>query len=381
MWIDECKRSIRPGLERMNIFMKDFNQNFKAIHVAGTNGKGSVCEFIYSALMIKSIAGVYTSPHLIRVNERIRVNGKEITNQEIEQYSWMRDYKFTYFEALTAMAFQYFNDKTANFAVIEAGMGGRLDATNVVVPEVSVITNVGMEHEKWLGRSVEKIAWEKAGIIKDAPVITSCSGDALDVIKKVASIRGADIYVNGIDFEWKYEDGYFRVYADREYVFHPKMNALYQGDNISMAVKALEILGAGREEIIKGINDAFIPARMQKTGKYIIDGAHNPEGIKALFSSLSTDDSKTVVIFGVMRDKNVKKMLSLIPSSMEIIATQVGNERAMKAEEIASIRNCMITRNVEEAIKASSNFDRVIITGSLYLAGEAIKLLNEKKLV
>ena len=379
MWLDECRKAIRPGLERMNLFMKDFKQKFKAIHVAGTNGKGSVCEFISNTLARKYVTGVYTSPHLIKVNERIRVNGREIKDDEISSYSWLKKYNFTYFEALTAMAFQYFNDKKADYAVIETGMGGRLDATNVVEPEISIITNVGMEHENWLGRSLEKIAEEKAGIIKNAPVITSAKGIALDVIKKAAEEKGADIYVNGIDFEWEY-DGSFIVHADREYRFNPKMNAIYQGDNIAVAVKALELLGMDKENILNGINNAFIPARMQRARKYIIDGAHNPDGIHALFSSLE-ENGRTAVIFGAMKDKNIKKMVSLIPSHFKIFATQVENERAMPSEKIASFKKAEITKSVREAIEKTMDFDRVIITGSLYVAGEAIKILKEMGLL
>ena len=169
MWIDELKEEkIKLGLERMQKFIEETGKpKYNVIHVGGTNGKGSVCQFIANILMEDGKkVGVYTSPHLERVNERIVVNGDEIKNSEIESYSHLKKYNFTYFEALTAIAIDYFQKKQVDYAVFEVGLGGRLDATNVLQACITIITNVAMEHENYLGNSIEKIAMEKAGIIK-----------------------------------------------------------------------------------------------------------------------------------------------------------------------------------------------------------------------
>ena len=381
MWLDNCRAGIDLNLQRMNEFKKKWKQNFKVIHVGGTNGKGSVCNFIAAVLSKKYKVGLYTSPHLKRINERIRINGVEIDNEEMERYSWLCKYGFTYFEALTALALKYFEEHGIDYAVIEVGMGGRLDATNIVKPEITIITNVAIEHAQWLGNSIEEIAMEKAGIIKGSPVVTASKEKALEIIKKVAKEKGAELYIEGEHFKWnRYQNG-FLIEADEKYFIKPKMNAIYQGSNISMAVKALELLGMEKEDIIQGIENVIIPARMERIGRFIIDGAHNPAAIQAFVTALEKMGEKPVIIFGAMKDKNIKKMIELLQKiSDKIIVTRAKNERAMKPEKIANLcRNAIVAKSVEEAIEIAEEEGRTIaIVGSLYLAGEARSYIKSK---
>ena len=381
MWIDNCNGKIDLSLRRMNKFKKEFNQNYKVIHVGGTNGKGSVCNFIAGALSKNYKVGLYTSPHLERVNERIKINGKEISNREIEEFNYFSKYNFTYFEGLTAMALKYFEKKKVNFAVIEVGLGGRLDATNIVEPYITIITNVFMEHTQWLGNSIEDIAKEKAGIIKNSPVVTGCKGRALDIIKKIAKDKKIDLYVEGKNFKWKRDGKKFIIESDGKYILEPKMNALYQGSNIAIAIKALELIGIEKEDIINGIENIFIPARMEKIGKFIIDGAHNPHGIEAFSMALKEIDYENIIIiFGAMKDKNVKKMIELLPKSKAMIATKVKNKRAMEPKRLKELYDKFIpSKDVLHAIKIAEKLyrenDIIAIVGSLYLAGEVRKIL------
>jgi len=385
MWIDKCNGKIMLDLKRMHEFSKDFKQGYKVIHVGGTNGKGSVCNFISNILMKKYDVGLYTSPHLEKVNERICINGKEINDETIKKYEYLCKYNFTYFEALTAMALKYFEEKNVDYAVMEVGLGGRFDATNVVEPMLTIITNVSIEHTQWLGKSIEKIAMEKAGIIKNAPVVTSCRGKALNIIKRIAEKKGAKIYSIGKDFGWRRHGKKFFIEANGEYVVEPIMNAFYQGDNIAVAIKSMELIGIDRNDIINGIEETFIPARMERIGKFLVDGAHNPDGIKAFSKSIEEFDyDNVIIIFGVMKDKDVEKMVEFLPDAKIVIATSASNDRALQIEKIFEICNkkydCLKSKNVGNAIKIamknSGKNDIIAIVGSLYLAGEARKIIN-----
>src|SRR3989344_7371723 len=191
------------GLERIESLLKRLGnpeKKLKCIHVAGTNGKGSVCAMLHSILAdVGYKVGLYTSPHLKKFNERIRINNKLISDNDIVKYYLMVKKYVTsqsFFEITTAMAFLYFADKKVDFAVLEVGLGGRLDATNVVVPLISVITNIGLEHTQFLGKTIKKIAYEKAGIIKNqVPVVTAAEGIALAAIKKISNEKNSKLYI------------------------------------------------------------------------------------------------------------------------------------------------------------------------------------------
>ncbi|MEM2583791.1 MAG: folylpolyglutamate synthase/dihydrofolate synthase family protein [Candidatus Thermoplasmatota archaeon] len=388
MWL-ENENKISLSLERMEKFIKERGKTkYKCIHVGGTNGKGSVCHFIYNILRQNYRVGLYTSPHLERLNERIIVDDVEISNEEIEKYKYLKIYNFTYFEALTAIAIDYFEKKNVDYAVFEVGLGGRLDATNVIEPEISIITNVSLEHENFLGKDIASIAKEKAGIIKNAPIITACKGEALEVIKNIAEEKNVDLYIVGKDVRWKkIEKNKFLIEADEIYSLETKMNGIFQGENIAIAVKAGELLGLEKEKIVSGIEKTFLPGRMEKIGKFILDGCHNPKAIEAFSSAISEFNSRLIIIFGAMKDKNIPEMISRLPQATLYIATKSSSERAIEAGLIAKIGkkygiDFIVKRNIEEAISFAKEIAKeneiICIIGSLYLVGEARKIIKEK---
>jgi len=387
VWINELDENfIRLGLERMKKFFEDIKKpDYKVIHVGGTNGKGSVCKFIANILMQDYKVGIYTSPHLERINERIVINEKEILDDEIQKYEYLKKYDFTYFEALTAVAINYFMEKKVDYSIFEVGMGGRYDATNILTPTLTIITNVALEHEKFLGYNIKAIANEKAGIIKNAPVITASKGKALNVISKIALQKRIDLYVVGKDVKWeKIGKRKFIVETEKNlYEINSPLYGNFQGENIAIAIKSAEILGIEKEKIIKGIERTKWPGRMEVLGNFLLDGCHNPHAVKAFVDSLEDFEYENLsIIFGVMKDKNVKEMLKNLKSlNATFIATTIRNKRAMPAEKIRNIgkklgMNFTISKNVEEAINIAFPNDLVCIVGSLYLVGEARKFLH-----
>jgi len=389
MWVDELNEGIIDlSLKRMKKFIDEEGKlNYKIIHIGGTNGKGSVCQFIASILSRKYKVGVYTSPHLEKVNERIVVDGTKIKNEEIAKYEYLKKYGFTYFEALTAIATLYFKERKVNYAIMEVGLGGRYDATNVIHPTITIITNVAKEHEKYLGNDILSIAKEKAGIIKDAPVITAAKGKALDVIKDVAEKRGVDLYIVGKHIIWKkIGKRKFFIETEEEYEIESPLYGNFQGENIAIAIKACELLNIKKQDIIEGIKNARWAGRMEKIGKFLLDGCHNPHAIEAFISSLEDFDySNLVIIFGAMKDKNINEMIKRLPEG-KYITTKINNERAAEPEKIAEIgkkygKKFFVARDIAEAIKIAEETagekDMVCIIGSLYLVGEARKLLRQ----
>ncbi|MEK6869330.1 MAG: folylpolyglutamate synthase/dihydrofolate synthase family protein, partial [Nanoarchaeota archaeon] len=265
------------GLDRIESLLKKLGnpeKKLRCIHVAGTNGKGSVCAMISSILTGAGYkVGLYTSPHLKKFNERIRINNKLISDKDIVKY-YLKIKKYvtnqSFFEITTAMAFLYFADKKVDFAVLEVGLGGRLDATNVVTPLVSIITNIGLEHTKYLGNTIKKVAYEKAGIIKNnVPVVTAAEGIALAAIKKISNERNSRLYIANK------KNANYRIGLKGEF---QKLNA-------AMAIKAIGILKNNygvkikKSNVKKGLLNAKWPGRFQFLEKNIlVDCAHNPHG-------------------------------------------------------------------------------------------------------
>ena len=386
---------IKLGLDNMNsLLLKIGNPEkaLKCIHVGGTNGKGSTSSMIYSALRKAGCnVGLYTSPHLKRFNERIRVNKLEITNKEIVDYYLSIKDKITnqsFFEITTAIAFLHFKKKNVDFAVLEVGLGGRLDATNAVTPLISVITNVDYEHTNLLGDTIEKISFEKAGIIKNnVPVVTGAEGKSIEVIKKIATERHSDIYIANKP-------------ARNIKLIHLKGS--FQLKNAAIARKTLEVLNKtynlklSKKDIISGIMNSKWPARMQFVRKnFIVDCAHNPAGMKVLCSELLRLKSKEkfsdiIFVFGVLQDKNCKDMIDAILSvnPKKIILTEPESKRRLhisslekavlhqikKTENITGKISIINIKNpkkaLQYAVKNSSKKDLIVAAGSIYMAGE-----------
>ena len=405
----ELKRvGIKLGLERISKLLSKLenpHRKYRIIHVAGTNGKGSVCRMISSILVEGGYSvGLYTSPHLIRLNERFVIDGREAEDGEllttlktVIDIAEEIDEKPTFFEISTATAFELFKEKNVDFAVVEAGMGGRYDATNIVSPAISIITSISKDHSEFLGGGIEDIAKEKAGIIKEKiPVVTSATGKALDVISEVSKSKKSELIT--VKGRWERKDfglnwQSFSVHGIlRDYNIKTPLLGRFQGENITLSVLAaekLQMLGIFLPEgsIEKGIANATNPGRMEIVSanpNILLDGAHNVDAIKALVESL-TDFSynNLILILGILKDKDIKGMVKEIASlAGYVITTMPRNERACNPEKISELvakynAGCKIytTRSIKEALSVAKRIARsdnlICITGSLYTVGEA----------
>jgi dihydrofolate synthase / folylpolyglutamate synthase len=382
---------------------------FKTVHIAGTNGKGSVASMISTTLQASGLkAGAYTSPHLISFTERITVNETPITEDEVVELTRMirarideedKDRAFTFFDFTTALAFQHFKNQGVEVAVVEVGLGGRLDSTNVVQPLVSVITNVEFDHQEYLGNTIEEIAREKAGVIKDGvPVVTGAGGAARRVIGEAAADR-AVLYVLGEDFSFRKEAEQTMSYKGINVSFDSLRISL-RGDhqlfNASLALCALEVLATGglsidENSIRQGLSTTKWPGRLElipeSPGRpaVLLDGAHNPDGARTLAAFLRTHfgEKNKILVFGVMKDKEYPEMLSeLLPLVNAVILTKPEIARSALPSEVAPYApGAILTDSVRDAIRrafeTTGEKDLVIIAGSFYTIGEAKRLLDE----
>jgi len=413
-WLYSFKQyGSRLGLQRISDLVKKLENpqnNYKTIHVTGTNGKGSVCKIISSILNRAGYkVGTYISPHLQRFSERIVINDNEISEEDIVRLinkikpiveeMINKNNSPTFFEITTAIAFLYFSDENVDFAVIEVGLGGRFDATNVIKPMVSVITNISLEHTKNLGEDVESIAFEKAGIIKEKiPVVSAAKKSAKEVIKKVA-VKMQSKYRFIKDSDWKRlnhteTSQEFIIYGDlTRYTVKTSLLGKYQGENIAVSILAIEhIQMAGHyiaeNDIIQGVLETFNPGRMEIISEkptIILDGAHNPTGAEMLKLTFEGDFEydKLIIVLGILEDKDINNMLSsIVPISDIIIITKSSNTRACdtsvlkdKIEKIGFRKKIVIEdyipKAIEQAKELANKKDIICITGSLFTVGEA----------
>jgi dihydrofolate synthase/folylpolyglutamate synthase len=350
------------------------------IHVAGTNGKGSVCALLDSACRAAGLrTGLYTSPHLVHFRERIRVNGAPIPDGRLARLlTELRDsvsgltHPPTFFEMATVAALAHFAEQQVDVAVLETGMGGRLDATNVVSPKVSVLTPIGLDHQQWLGNSLESIAAEKAGIIKPGcPAVSAPQPESvLRVFRETAHARNAEFEVITAPFE-----GTIGLPGS-----HQKWNA-------ALAARALELSGlpVSGAEIARGFAAAQWPGRFQSLGPdLVVDGAHNPHAAKQLERTWRElrGNQKARIVLGMMRDKDAALFCAALgPIASCAVTVTVGNERTLSAEEIAGIWEqtnpgiqAQPASSLREALE--SGHGPTLVTGSLFLVGEALALLG-----
>jgi dihydrofolate synthase/folylpolyglutamate synthase len=368
------------GLETMEALLDRLgnpHRSLRFLHVAGTNGKGSVAAMCQSVLTTAGYrSGLYTSPHLVTFCERIQMDGQLIAESEVARLLEQIKPHFpatprqpTLFEIVTAMALQYFQEKRADIVVWETGLGGRLDATNVVTPLVSVITNIGFDHTQYLGDTLPKIAAEKAGIIKPGvPVVTAAEGEALGVIRRIAAECNAPLTVvtGGVN--------------------RTPLIGLHQAINCAVAEAALRATGLGitDEQMRNGLARTRWPGRFDIISRkplIVLDGAHNPHGAAALAAALREQfpGRKLTLILGVLRDKDYRTVCRILaPLASRILCVPVANNRTATAEEIAHACQPSPTepcRDIADALAKSSGED-VVIAGSLYLVGEAMALLR-----
>ncbi len=413
----DYKKSLK--LERMMSFsarLGDPHKNIKAIHVAGTKGKGSVSSFVNSILMEAGYrVGLYTSPHLVSFRERIRINGVPISEEDVARLMEKmiprietmekEEERPTYFETCTMIAFLYFKENSVDFIVLETGMGGRLDSTNVVNPLVSVITPVSYDHIKHLGTVIEDIASEKCGIIKNNSVVVSSSQvpDALAVIKRVASEKNAKFYLAGKDSFCK------KIHSDLDrQTFslitkcgeYPHLEVKLLGDfqigNAATAVLAIEGLRhygifVDKSAVSAGLLNARWPGRfeiLRKKPFIIVDGAQN--GQSAFILKKTVKDNlkygKLLLILGIMSDKDVENICRELSSIADyVITTKSGSDRAASPEflrermlhykNIDVVTTGSVREALDKALAMADKNDAILVTGSLYVVGEAMEAL------
>jgi dihydrofolate synthase/folylpolyglutamate synthase len=413
-------------------------KKFKSVLIAGTNGKGSTAATLASILSSAGHrTGLYTSPHLVRINERIRINAQEIANDDFARvYDRVEaaaqklvaagevPWHPSFFEMLTAMAFRHFADAGIDIAVLEVGMGGRLDATNVVDPLVSVITDISLDHQKFLGNTVSEIAREKAGIIRPNGVVVTLPQhpEANAVIGNTALERGARIvaatqyvppvspaaardgspYLPGVG---GCASGYSLEVMGELITIASPLPGRHQLRNVALAIATAEELNRAGvhiapRDIEHGVRETRWSGRFQvipATGsrpELVLDGAHNPAGAWALRAALSEiySDREITMVFGMMRDKDMREVTEILfPMARRVIVTHASNPRSATAEEIRNA-SARITTDIKEestvatALESACELARgkgvkslVVIAGSIYIVGEALAAIESAR--
>jgi dihydrofolate synthase/folylpolyglutamate synthase len=391
-------RSIKYDLRNMQLLMDHLDnpqRTFRSILVAGTNGKGSVASLL--AAMMPG-AGLYTSPHLVKLNERIRIGKQEISDADLQAVyeqvfraaSEAKNlvYPPTYFELVTAMAFMYFKGRT-NFAILEVGLGGRLDATNVVRQEASVITSIGFDHQEFLGNTLDQIATEKAGIIKGhEPVVIGPEAELDPICQRAGEhlfrtkhFHRSERPIGGGRYELDL------VTPIRQYKgLRPLLAGRHQLDNVVVAIRAAECVKVPKERIEHGVNTAVWPGRLETISgqpSFLLDGAHNEMACGVLAEFLQEFHPGGVrMIFGCMRDKKYEEMLTLLrPHAREMILTKGSSARFMEPSALLElVPGAHVEPSLPEAIAYArakvSPEETILVCGSLYLIGEARVLLQ-----
>ncbi len=422
-------------LDHMRVLLEALEnpeRKFPAVLIAGTNGKGSTAATLSAILQASGLkTALYTSPHLVRINERVRINGSPITDDAFAGIHALVDrtaerlvseaelpWHPSFFEMLTAIAFEYFAREKVDLAVLEVGMGGRLDATNVVDPRVSVITDIALDHQKFLGNTLTEIAREKAGIIRPEGVVVTLpqTPEANDVIgntilsqnaKAVSAVQyvppvspnSAQYLVPSTREKAGCVSRYPLQVMGKEITVETPLVGRHQLRNIALAIAAAEELSQQgfpaitAEAIERGIRATHWPGRFQVLAatpehtEIVFDVAHNPAGAWALRSTLSAtyEDRPLVFVFGAMRDKSIGEMAEILfPLADRVIATQVDNPRAATPTEIRDAAQ-RVSVVIEEAANVAAALPKahaaagtrglVVVTGSIYIVGEAMLCL------
>lgn len=393
---------IKLGLDKIIRFLDVLGnpqKSLKTFHIAGSNGKGSTSSFISSILQEHGYkTGLYTSPHFLRFNERIKINNTEVPDEYIARFinqfdKEITEINLTFFEVTTAMAFKYFYENKVDYAVIETGLGGRLDATNVLNPLASIITSISLEHTNVLGSTIEEIATEKGGIIKNhVKVFTGKLPEAaIKVIEKICDNRNSELFY--IEDYTNEKGSSLELYTEELELddWTMPLKGYYQKYNAALASLAIsKVLDSDDFNAIqRGIKNVIKNTGLQ--GRYeffnekpdvIFDSAHNPEGIKnfiAEFKNHCSKYDKKILIFGVLLDKSVKEMLTDIhPLFDEIFVTNIRNERAFTADALLGICGelkieAKLLNNSAEFVRSfieGSGNNCLVVLGSMYLLGE-----------
>jgi dihydrofolate synthase/folylpolyglutamate synthase len=403
---------IKLGLDNIKKLLDhlDNPQNsFKSIHIAGSNGKGSTASFIASILMEAGFkVGLFTSPHYVEFNERIRINGEKISNEYIAEYisgleSYIDNNEITFFEITAALAFEYFKNNKVDYAIIETGLGGRLDATNVLNPVASVITSISLEHTKILGETIELVALEKGGIIKSnsKTFLGFMPDSARSVLEEKAEELNSEHYHVQEFTELNNDFLKLKIDENKIWLYRTPLDGFHQIKNAALAIltvsKTIENIKSAA--YFKGISNVVTNTGIQ--GRYeiicenprvIFDSAHNPEGMSAFieeFKKEYNNYSERIAIFGAMRDKNLNEMIKIFsPYFTKVLVTSIDYDRAASKEELQGIF-------IQQNLKAELLSDPVeylnrfilenkngclVIIGSIYILGEVKSQISKKDL-
>ncbi len=389
---------IKPGLKTISKLMNllgNPEKKLKAIHVAGTNGKGSTSSMIATILQESNYkVGLYTSPHLIRFNERITINKQEIKDDEltklilkIKELIEKNKLNPTFFEFTTALAFIYFANKKVDYAVIEVGMGGLLDATNIINPIISVITNIDFDHMKYLGNTLKKIASNKIGIIKkDVPLVTSERNDLIKEQIREKCLKENALYYNINDYKITIIQSNInqQIFSFEKTIYKLNMLGEYQIYNACLAIKVCLLIGLSTPIIKKGLEKSFWSGRMEIVNKkpfIMLECAHNIAGIRNLKQFLNRNFHEIYLILGISNDEHKLSMIKeLLPFAKKVIISKA-HYKGMNPKKIAPLikTNYQIIPDVKIAIKKAMNEHLdipIIVTGSIYLVGEAKELFS-----
>ena len=406
---------IKLGLDTVGRILAGMNhpeKAFSAIHVAGTNGKGSVAAMLASVLRLSGVrTGLYTSPHLVRFNERIVIDGRPISDDQVLQaYRRVRsaaktDREPTFFECTTAMALDEFARRKVEWAIVETGMGGRLDATNILAPALSVITNISLEHREYLGNTIGAIAYEKAGIIKPkTPVVTGVrQPTAIAQVEAAAAANRAPLFRLGKDFRVRrHRSGSFTYYGIDATWRQMKTGLVgdHQVQNAALALAACEMLdrlglSLTPHQIRTGLLQTIWPGRLEVVSTepfVLLDGAHNLTAASNLARHLRRhlSDRRITLVVGILDDKPYRAMLqALVPVSRKVIVTCPKIGRGLPVDALLPVvlemnPNVATVADAKQALKqaiaeAGPN-DAVVVAGSLYVVGEAKEALEEMDL-
>jgi dihydrofolate synthase/folylpolyglutamate synthase len=394
--------TIKLGLERITALLDKIgnpHKGLKYIHIAGSNGKGSTASFMASILMEAGFnVGLYTSPHFVRFNERIRINGKEISDEYISNFissvdNLITELEPTFFEITTALAFKYFSERKPDIIILETGLGGRLDATNVIEPLASVITSISLEHTNILGDTIEKIASEKAGIIKPNSILIS--GLIQDSVRKIFDKKSSDLKISHFNLEITskvFKDSILlhlaneklNIYRTGLTGFHQVLNGALAALTVfkTFGIDDINIINKGLLNVVQNVHIEGRFEVINEKPTIILDSAHNPEAVKSFiteFSKVAHRFEERILIFGVMKDKNYEEMIEhLLPHFNKVYAAQAKYERALAVNDILDFG---LKRGITfQPVENPSDFIReykkersdscLVVLGSMYLIGE-----------
>ncbi|MEW6668510.1 MAG: folylpolyglutamate synthase/dihydrofolate synthase family protein [Thermodesulfobacteriota bacterium] len=404
------KYGIKFGLSKTANLLKAFGdpqKGLRCIHIAGTNGKGSVAAMVESILMKAGLkVALYSSPHLVRFTERFRINRREISPAESaglihELRSLIHpDHPPTFFEVTTAMSLIYFAREKCDVAIMEVGMGGRLDATNVIRPMVSVITNISLDHQVFLGRRLLDIAREKAGIIKrGVDVVTGATqGPVLDLFRAVCANRKARLWRVGGDIRYRWDDSGLYYYGLERTLRGLRLGLRgdFQHRNAAIALGAIEVLGrkgieVSDRDVAEGLEHPRWPGRVHVVSTdplIVLDGGHNPGAIRALAATVRRDFryQRLILVLGVMKDKDIRGILgAIVPMADVVLYTAPAYERAASPEDLMKEARPLrrpgkavfpLARAIAEAKALAGPGDMILVCGSLFTVGEALTCID-----